>query len=57
MIFEEEVFENAYSFTDTLQISGVTCLVTGAVISAWGAMASQKIGVKQKTKRNKSVEK
>jgi hypothetical protein len=57
MIFEEEVVENAYSFTDTLQISGVMCLVTGAVISAWGAMASQKIGIKQKTKRNKCVKK
>ena len=57
MIFEEEIVENAYSFTGTLQISGVTCLVTGAVISAWGMMAGQKIGVKQKTKRNKRVKK
>jgi hypothetical protein len=57
MIFEEEVFENAYSFADTIQISGVMCLLTGAVISAWGAMAGPKIGIKRKTKRNKRVKK
>jgi hypothetical protein len=57
MIFEEEVVENPYSFTNLLQISGVACLATGAVISAGGARTSQKMGIKRKTKRDKNMKK
>lgn len=53
MIFEEEVIENPGSFMSLLQSSGIVCLFTGAVISAWGARASKKIGIK----RNRKVKK
>jgi hypothetical protein len=53
MIFEEEVVENPNSFTNLLEISGVACLVPGAVISVWGARASKKIRIK----RNRGVKK
>jgi hypothetical protein len=53
MIFEEEITENPNLFTSLLESSGVACLFTGAIISAWGARASKKISIKQ-TRKSKN---